>query len=80
MKSFSNTKLASNDYPAQFDEQAYLERTKRNHFWLGGIEGQQKLKDLRVGIAGLGGMGSNLAEIMLRLGVGHIKIADPRYH
>lgn len=60
-----------------FDEKFYLTRTKRNHFWLGGVEGQMKLNKLRVGVAGLGGMGSNLAEIMVRLGVGHIKIADP---
>jgi len=69
--------LASTAYTPAFNEKSYYERTQRNHFWLGGIEGQNKLKDLRVGIAGLGGMGSNLAEIMVRLGVGHIKIADP---
>lgn len=67
----------SKHYPAQFNEADYLERTKRNHFWLGGTEGQYRLQKLKVGIAGLGGMGSNLAEIMVRLGVGHIKIADP---
>jgi molybdopterin/thiamine biosynthesis adenylyltransferase len=59
------------------DESSYLERTKRNHHWLGGIDGQRKLRKLRVGVAGLGGMGSNIAEIMLRLGVGGLKIADP---
>lgn len=74
---FSKTLKADRLFKANFNEEKYLERTKRNHFWLGGIEGQTKLKNLRVGIAGLGGMGSNLAEIMVRLGVGHIKIADP---
>ncbi len=44
---------------------------------MGGPEGQKKLRDLRVGVAGLGGIGGNLAEIMVRLGVGHIKICDP---
>lgn len=68
---------AKEHYAANFDEQKYLERTKRNHYWLGGPKGQLRLKNLRVGVAGLGGMGSNLAEIMVRLGVGHIKIADP---
>jgi molybdopterin/thiamine biosynthesis adenylyltransferase len=74
---FTQTEKASRLFKSQFDEKTYFERTKRNHFWLGGKEGQNKLKDLRIGIAGLGGMGSNLAEIMVRLGVGHIKIADP---
>lgn len=77
MSSFKKTSLAWKTYSAEFNELAYFERTKRNHYWLGGLEGQKKLRDMRVGVAGLGGMGSNLAEIMVRLGVGHIKIADP---
>lgn len=64
-------------FEAEFDEKLYFERTKRNHYWLGGILGQKKVKDLRIGVAGLGGMGSNIAEILVRLGVGHIRIADP---
>lgn len=75
--SFSQIRSACSYYSPHFNVETYMERTKRNHYWLGGIDGQLKLKDLRVGIAGLGGMGSNLAEIMVRLGVGHIKIADP---
>jgi molybdopterin/thiamine biosynthesis adenylyltransferase len=75
--SFSNKQQASHYYPSEFQEEIYFQRTKRNHFWLGGVDGQEKLKSLKVGVAGLGGMGSNLAEIMVRLGVGHIKIADP---
>jgi molybdopterin/thiamine biosynthesis adenylyltransferase len=74
---FSQTRLAAKTYSAQFDQARYLERTKRNHYWLGGVDAQNKLRDLRVGVAGLGGMGSNLAEILVRLGVGHIKITDP---
>lgn len=69
--------LSSHYHAPRFDKASYLERTKRNHYWVGGPEGQMRLKNLRVGVAGLGGMGSNLAEIMVRLGVGHIKIADP---
>lgn len=54
----------------------YLERTKRNQYWLGGKVGQEKIKKLRIAVAGLGGMGSNIAEIFIRLGVGSLKIAD----
>lgn len=74
---FTNTQLASQSFPKEFNEDYYLERTKRNHYWLGGVDGQMRLQDLKVGVAGLGGMGSNIAEILVRLGVGHIKIADP---
>lgn len=73
---FLNTKLASKIYPMSFNEVEYLERTRRNQFWVGHKEGQLKLHDLKIGVAGLGGMGSNIAEILVRLGVGHIKIAD----
>lgn len=55
----------------------YLERTKRNHFWMGGIEGQAKMKSIQVGVAGLGGMGSNIAEILVRLGIQNLRLADP---
>jgi molybdopterin/thiamine biosynthesis adenylyltransferase len=74
---FTATNLACQKYEMNFDEEFYFERTKRNHHWIGGKDGQLKLRDMKVGIAGLGGMGSNLAEIMVRLGVGHVKIADP---
>ncbi len=75
--SFRKTGLASQVLPAHFDRTQYLERTRRNRYWLGSEEAQMRLQNLRVGIAGLGGMGSNIAEILVRLGVGHIKIADP---
>lgn len=55
----------------------YLERTKRNHFWTGGTVGQSKLRELKIGVAGLGGMGSNIAEILVRTGITKLKIADP---
>jgi len=55
----------------------YLTRTRRNHYWVGGEEGQKKIRDLKVGIAGLGGMGSNIAEIFARLGAGTLRITDP---
>lgn len=37
---------------------------------------QQKLDGATVGIAGLGGLGSNLAVFLARLGVGHMKLVD----
>ncbi len=76
-KAFSKVQFASKVYEPEFNESKYLERTKRNHHWLGGPEGQLKLRDLRVGVAGVGGVGSNIVEILVRSGVGHVKIADP---
>jgi molybdopterin/thiamine biosynthesis adenylyltransferase len=58
-------------------EDNYLERTQRNQFFIGGKEGQLKIRNLKIGIAGLGGMGSNIAEYLARLGVGSLNIADP---
>lgn len=55
----------------------YFKRTLRNHFWVGGKDGQLKIQKFRVGIAGLGGMGSNIAEIFCRLGIGAIRATDP---
>lgn len=34
------------------------------------------LADARVGVAGLGGMGSNIAQSLVRAGIGHLVIAD----
>lgn len=62
---------------ASTDLKNYLERTKRNQFWMKGREGQLSLRNLKVGVAGLGGMGSNIAEILVRLGVCHLRLADP---
>ena len=76
-KCFSRTSLCSDYFDSNFHLETYLVRTQRNHHWLGGPEGQMRLNDLRVGVAGLGGMGSGIAEMLVRLGVGHIKIADP---
>ena len=42
-----------------------------------GDTGQKLLRDCRVGIIGLGGAGSILAEILGRLGVGQFVLADP---
>lgn len=76
-KRHSKFRLATDHYAAEFNQRKYLERTQRNHYWLGGPSGQSKLHDLSVGVAGLGGMGSNIAETLVRMGVGHLRIADP---
>jgi hypothetical protein len=53
----------------------YDERTDRNIGWI--TEEEQKLLRTKVvGIAGCGGMGGLVASILLRLGVGEIRIAD----
>jgi len=54
----------------------YLSRTIRNHFWINGKEGQNKISQMTVAIAGLGGMGSGVAQTLARLGVKKFKIAD----
>jgi molybdopterin/thiamine biosynthesis adenylyltransferase len=38
---------------------------------------QEKLRRSTVGVAGVGGVGGLLAERLLRLGIGHLKITDP---
>jgi molybdopterin/thiamine biosynthesis adenylyltransferase len=43
---------------------------------LWGKEGQEKLGALRIGIAGLGGVGSLLTEFLARLGVGELVLVD----
>lgn len=69
-------------HEAKFDEKFYWDRVNRNGCFLGVDEAQQrlsqeKLRDSVVGIAGCGGIGGLLAMTLARLGVGHIKLADP---
>jgi molybdopterin/thiamine biosynthesis adenylyltransferase len=64
------------------DEKFYSKRVVRNSCFLGVDEEQQKqsqdrLANAVVGVAGAGGLGSYLAEQLARVGVRHIKIADP---
>jgi molybdopterin/thiamine biosynthesis adenylyltransferase len=68
---------ASRCYAACFNRDAYTERTARNHYWIGGSRGQEAIRGLALGVAGLGGMGSNIAQHLVRLGVGNLRIADP---
>lgn len=61
--------------PNSFNKSVYYERTDRNLGWI--TEREQEILQLStVAIAGCGGMGGLLAAILLRAGVGHIKIAD----
>jgi hypothetical protein len=64
-------------YPAppsrSFTERLEYDRQSR----LFGKSGQSILSSLRIGIIGLGGAGSILAELLARLGVGEFVLADP---
>ena len=64
------------------DEDFYWKRLVRNDCFLGADkeqqhESQQKLANTTIGVAGCGGLGSYLAVQLARVGVGHIKVADP---
>lgn len=61
--------------PRNADPEYYRERTDRNIGWITRAE-QEMLRGSAVGIAGCGGMGGELAEKLLRLGIGEIRIAD----
>ena len=41
-----------------------------------GIVNQEKLNNAKVAIAGLGGLGSNIAVALARIGVGHLHLID----
>ena len=67
---------------AKADEKFHNRRLLRNSCFLGINEKQQKesqrkISNATVGIAGSGGLGSNLAMQLARMGVKHIKIGDP---
>jgi len=61
---------------ANFDASFYKRRTDRNIGWITPAE-QEILRQSTVSVVGCGGMGGLLASILLRLGVGKLKIADP---
>lgn len=61
--------------PKNVDEAYYWERVDRNIGWITREE-QKMLRDKAIGVAGCGGMGAQLAEKLLRLGVGEIRVAD----
>lgn len=57
------------------NENFYLERTNRNIGWISQEE-QFQIKNSIIGVAGCGGMGGLVASILVRLGVGEVRIAD----
>jgi molybdopterin/thiamine biosynthesis adenylyltransferase len=61
--------------PKNLEASYYRERTDRNIGWITPEE-QALLQRTTIGIAGCGGMGAQVAEKFLRLGVGEIRIAD----
>ena len=62
-------------HPKNPDRAYYDERTDRNIGWITREE-QEGLRREVIGIAGCGGMGAQLAEKFLRLGVGELRICD----
>lgn len=71
-------------YEADFDENKYWERVNRNLGWLGDsnaeqVERQTRIKNTTVGVAGTGGIGGATAERLARMGVTHLKVADPEF-
>ncbi len=68
---------------AKYDEQIYRERISRSLCFLGRDEAEQAtaqeaLSNAVVGIAGTGGIGGAIALRLARLGIRHLKIADPQ--
>ena len=64
-----------------YDPAFYRERVNRNEVFLGPDRAQMqasqdKISNAVVGVAGQGALGGNVAMIMARLGVRHLKIAD----
>jgi len=69
-------------YTAEYDEDRYWERVRRNLGWLGNTEDEQrarqiKLRDAVIGVAGCGGIGGATADRLARMGVRNLKLADP---
>ena len=68
--------------PGVHDDDFYHKRVMRNSCFLGLDHAQQEasqtsLSEAVVGVAGAGGLGSYLAVQLARVGIKHIKIADP---
>jgi molybdopterin/thiamine biosynthesis adenylyltransferase len=61
--------------PRDRGEGFYAERTDRNIGWITEVE-QEVLAGSAVAVAGCGGMGGVVAELLLRAGIGEIRIAD----
>ena len=68
-------------YTAIPNEEMYWERVNRSLGWLGDTKQEQhnkqeKLKNVVIGIAGTGGIGGQLAQRLVRMGVRNLKL-DP---
>ncbi len=61
--------------PKKPDPAYYAARTDRNIGWITEEE-QKTVHGSIIGVAGCGGMGGRLAEVLVRLGVGELRIAD----
>lgn len=66
----------------KYDDTIYWKRVDRSLMWLGNTEqeqraAQQRISGATVGVAGCGGIGGAVAMRLARLGVRHIKVADP---
>lgn len=69
-------------YQSTHDEEFYWERVNRNLGWLGDTaeeqrDRQERLRDSVIGIVGTGGIGGAVALRLARMGVRHLKLADP---
>lgn len=67
---------------SEYDDDFYWKRVARNLGWLGNTEAEQRerqcrLRDTVIGVAGCGGIGGATAERLVRMGVRHLKLADP---
>ncbi|WP_242144152.1 MULTISPECIES: ThiF family adenylyltransferase [unclassified Bacillus cereus group] len=65
-----------------YNDETYWERVNRSQAWLGETEEEQREAQIRlsnatVGVAGCGGIGGACAMRLARLGIRHIKVADP---
>lgn len=71
-----NKKVTYHLLPKNPDPEYYRERVDRNIGWITEEEQYEIIRKSTVGIAGCGGMGGVVGQILARLGVGTIKIAD----
>ncbi len=70
-------------YRGEYDDELYWERVNRNLAFLGNTPdearaNQEKLRDATVGIAGVGGIGGAVGMRLARMGVRHLRYADPQ--
>lgn len=66
----------------KYDSKIYSERVNRSQAWLGyseeeQLQAQRLISEATVAVAGCGGIGGAVAMRLARLGVRHIKVADP---